>query len=225
MATTEVTGRTAVDSDSDSRYRISLTDIRGVGEAVHQQLQECGIESVEDAHLLRRRVSPAYNRLKDRGVGKDTLEHLRAVGKAIHYTGTDRVQAKHLTHPDAQSVRGSKYVDITTDSDSDSSDESNTGRQECVDSDSFDPDPDQLSEAIETIRTAFDGGYGEQIRFEAAIARHIHESDRFTASDHGLPVGVIQSLVRYYHPPKTVTAQRDYEPCHGALLVSFGNSL
>lgn len=205
----------------DSKYRISLTDIRGVGESTRRKLSQIGIESVEEVHLFRRRVSPSYNRLKDCGVGKDTLEHLRVVGKAVHYTGTDRVQAKHLTHPDAQGVRGSKYIQITADSD----DTTDDPQQTLDETESFEPDTDQLAEAVDAIQAEYDGGYGEQIRFEADINRHIYESDRFTASDHGLPTGVVQSIVRYEHESERVAAQRDYEAFHGSLLIAFAEGL
>lgn len=208
-------------SGSESRYKISLTDIRGVGEAVEQRLREIGIESVEGTHLLRRRSSPSHAKLRDRNVGSDTLAHLRAVGKAVHHTGSDRVEAKHLTHPDARGELPSSFVSLVdeanTETDADDVDDN--------ESESFDPDADELAEAVDAIQAEYEGGYGVQISFEADLARHIHESDRFDQSEHGLPMGVIQSVVRYYHDPETVTAQGDYEPCHGAVLVSFGESL
>jgi len=205
---------------ADSRYRIILTDIRGVGDSTRRKLSQIGIESVEEVHLLRWGRSPSYNRLKDCGVGKDTLEHLRAVGKAVHHTGSDRVRAKHLTHPDAQGVRDSRYISLTVD-DTDTQDDS----QQTLDEQLAEPDRDRLTEAVAEIQDEYDGGYGEQVSFEADINRHIHDNDQFTPDDHGLPTGLVQSIVRYEHGAERVTAQRDYEQAHGHLLISFAEEL
>lgn len=211
----------AGDTSTDTKYRISLTDIRGVGGATVRKLETAGIESIEETHLLRRRTSPSYNQLKDMGVGEDTLEHLRAVGKAVHYSGSDRVEAKHLTHADAQGELPSTFVSLLADAEKDA----DADQQTLGDVDSFDPDADQLAVAVEAIQDEYDGGYGDQISFEADLGRHIHEVDRFTPDDHKLPTGLIQSLLRYEHDAERFAAQGDYEPAYGSLLISFANTL
>lgn len=212
-------------SESDtSKFRITLSDVTGVGPSTLEKLHAVGIESIEKAHLLRQRTSPSYVNLKDRGVSKPTLEHLRAVGSAVYATSGRRVRAKHLTADFASDIRQSRYVSILdqqTDAPSGSmnTDEEQTTLNEC---NSFNPDSDELAEAIEAIQEEYSQEFADQHRFQGDINRFLYETDHF---DKGIPTNVIHSVVRYHHPPDRVTSQRKYEPFSGAFLIAFSEWL
>lgn len=199
-------------------YRIDLTDIRGVGPATVEKLEKERITSVRELHLIRRRGKATHHNLEDRGVGSDTLSHLRAVGKAVHYSGSDRVEAKHLTGPITDGAEfSSSFVDISAPDESpDESDES---------PDLPDYSTDEIQDALDRIHGEYEEGYGEQVSFEGDLGRFLSESETFDPSDHQLPTGIIQSVMRYRHDADRVVAQGDYDKDHGAVLVQFAETL
>lgn len=197
-------------------YKIELTDIRGVGPKTVEKLNEVRISTVQELHLMRERHNPAYRNLREKGVGKDTLEHLSAVGSAVHYTGGDRVQAKHLTCSLADDAEfGSSFVDISAESDeSDTSEESPKLPKRTT---------QELQNALEAIWSEYGEGYDEQVSFEADVGRFKSENERF--DDISLGTGIVQSVMRYRHDAETVESQRDFTDEKKALLVAFGESL
>lgn len=213
--------------DSERECRIDLTDIRGVGERVREYLHEAGVNGIEEVHLLRERSRPAYQTLISRGVSAATLSHLQAVGGAAHYTGGSRVEAKHLTTAEAKETPDHSFVAITEsarlldgDTDADAPDETQETLDEC---EQYDPDVDAISDALGAIRQEYDRGMDGQTSFHADLGRHVYESGQFDNDD--FPLQVVQSVVRYQHDVETLTAQRDYEPRHGSMLVSFAETL
>jgi len=206
------------ESESSSNYRISLTDIRGVGPATVEKLAKVGITSVEELHLCRDgRASTTQNRLRKQEVtiGKDTWDHLAAVGTAVHYSGSDRVKAKHLTGSITDDAQfRSSFIDISAD------DEPTT--------ESEDNEPElpeyttsELQSALDRIHDEYDDGYGEQVAFEADVSRFIGESEY----DVSIPQGIISSVMRYRHNAERVEAQGDYQAEYGSILVLFSETL
>lgn len=214
----------ANNSNNDSNlaeYRISLTDIRGVGSRTVDKLETVGISSIRELHLCREgRHRRMARRAQDRDatIGKDTWEHLAAVGKAVHYSGSNRVKAKHLTSPLVSDMEQWESVDITAQT-------PNT-------TDEVDGEPELPEYSMERLQTALDRihgeygeGYGNQVSFEADLGRFIHESKIYNPEDHKLPQGIIQSVMRYRHTGEVVESQGDFEDHHKAVLVDFSESL
>jgi len=205
-------------NSNTSDYRIDLTDIRGVGPKTVEKLEQVNITSVRECHLLRG-VGATYRNLTDKGVGSDTLKHLQAVGKAVHYSGNDRMQAKHLTGPITDEVEfSSSHVDISAQK-PDTSNETD----ETVSLPEY--DTDRLQSALDCIHDEYGEGYGEQVSFEGDLSRFLHESDTYNGENHNLPTGIVQSVMRYRHDAKRVESQGDFESHHKAVLVDFSNSL
>lgn len=223
MSTTSTQSDSGEPATTD--YRIDLTDIRGVGEKTADHLREANITSVEEVHLLRKRSGAAYQTLLSRGVGSETMTHLRAVGKAVHYSGNNRVEAKHLTHPVANNAQfSSSLIDITAEA-SPTGDTGANGKQQALDNiEQHDPDDDELAAAVEEIQDAYGEGHNEQNRFQGDLARFVGESDRFD-SDDNLPLGLVQSLLRYRHDADRFSKQMDYEDRHGSLLIAFADNI
>jgi len=206
---------TTPNDETRKEYRINLTDIRGVGPTTVEKLEKERITSVRELHLLRHRGNPTHHNLEDRSVGSDTLLHLREVGKAVHYSGSDRVEAKHLTGSITDEAQfRSSYVDISTQEEStDDSEDSEPDLPEYT--------TDELQEALDWSLDESSEGYREQGAFEADVARFIGDSDYSVP----LPQGIIQAVVRYRHDAETVESQGDFEDSHGAILVLFGETL
>jgi len=209
------------ETTSDSKtsdYRIDFSDIRGVGPATIEKLEKEGITAVRELHLCRNRGDPTPRNLEDRGVGRDTLEHIAAVGQAVRYTGGDRVKVKHLTGDIVGDKRDYQFVDITT--------QTNESPDETDESPEI-PDytTDDLQTALDRIHDEYGEGYGQQIEFEADLGRFLSESDTFDGGDHKLPTGIVQSVMRYRHAADRVESQGDWKSEYGSLLVSFSETL
>lgn len=206
-------------------FKIGLTDIAGVGpktaEKIRSQLghyADDGEDIISVLHLYASRSQPAHRNLADRGVGSDTMEHLRAVGSAVKGAGACRVQAKHLTGPLADAAEfGSSFVRIDRESD-DGADE--TGDEPDV------PDVSEadVAEALATVRQEYDDSYPEWGRFLADFKRHIDDSMGFDVSvtepDHSMPV------VRYQQiDAATLLRDENWNDEHYAALVDFAAGL
>lgn len=204
-----------------TEYRISLTDIRGVGSRTVDKLETVGVSSIRELHLCREgRHRRMARRVADNGgaIGKDTWEHLAAVGKAVHYSGSSRVKAKHLTCSLVSDMEQWGSVDISVQT-------PNTTNE--VDSEPKLPEysTERLQTALDRIHGEYDEGYSNQVSFEADLGRFLSESDTYDADDRQLSMGIIQSVFRYRHKADRVEAQGDFEDYHKAVIVDLGESL
>jgi len=229
------------DNDSESQYRINLNDIKKVGPAAVEKLKHEGITSVDELHLCRKeRYRQMQRRFKenDHTIPEDAWEHIAAVGSAVHYTGSSRVQAKHLTGPiKKEADHKNSFIDIAV-SDPEPDNENQQQLTEWgtnVDDDSshnnqlITENTAKFCEAIRTIQSAYGDSYQQGVEFEAEYSRFLHNSESFPTGkdDEGanLPTGIIQSIIRYQHEPEVVAGQGDFNDVYRRPLIEFAESL
>lgn len=206
---------------SDTKYRIQLLDIAGVGETTQAKLNRLGINSVARLHLVRphRSTTRARADRENITIQADTWEHLEAVGQAVH-SNRKTVEARHLTASFAQRD-GSKHVDIMshdTDFNSKSHDQDPPFPQPA-----HHLDENILDSILDTIYNEYGDSMPEQNRFQADLGRFARDSwhhDNFPEFDHGL----IKVTLIYQHPADTVQAQDQFSPAHGLFLKTFAEN-
>lgn len=191
------------ESVSETReYRIELSDIRGVGPKTLDVLEKAGITHIKETHLLRHMSGHSGSIVRD-NVGSDTQKHLRAVGEAMNGTSPHYVKSKHLTGEwDSYGVR----IDVPPERET--TDEG--------DEESPTPSDSDVKDAIRRIQSEYGEEYGEQISFEGDVGRVTSES---------LPVGIVQSILRYQHDPDRVLHQGDMDDDVKRTIVAFVESL
>lgn len=204
-------------SKNDSKYRITLSDIKGVGSKTLEKLESVGITQIEEIHLCRHgRGSSTANRLRKRDstIGKDTWEHLAAVGKAVRGLSPHYVKAKHLTADFAQDEFNTMTVRIDVEQ------TSNDSESEEMEIPTY--DTSELQSALESIWGEYEKGYGGQVSFEADLAKFKSNNPHF--DEIMLGMGIVQSVMRYRHNADRVEKQRDMTDNKIALITEFGQS-
>lgn len=226
MSTTESSQSTA--GDAATQYRIELGDIRGVGSRTIEYLSDVGITSVRETHRLRDRGLPASQTLLSRGIDSDTLKHLRAVGEAIHSSGSERVESRHLTLPEANHIGDSSSISLRQEDapTGGSGGDSNQRTLGVTSQPEYNPDMDALADALDTIQTEYDSGHNWRKSFGLDVGRFALSTDRFDDVDCvALPQKIVFSVVRDEHSVDQLTEQDAYKPEHGSLLIAFAEQL
>jgi len=231
---------TSTSNTGDSKFRISLSDIRGVGEQTIEKLATVDITTVEDLHLCQNgEQSTTANRLERNGhtIPSSTWEHIAAVGKAVKFSRRSNVEAKHLTGDIVSNRSGYESVDITT-QESNSTDNATLSSFEAESSSLEENDllpsineenVDMLfNEAINAIQNHYIDGeqstHSERVSFEADYSRFLHNNDAATAEKHELPEPTRQSIIVHQNTGDYIRKHPKYSEECTRILVLFAKT-
>jgi hypothetical protein len=191
--------------DKSTDYRITLQDVRGVGQSTVEKLDKLNIQSVSDLHLLSDN-SRIKRRARRKGISipDSTWSALSAVGNAVDYSGGTHVKSKHLTNPEANHLDDHEFFDISPDTQKPESQQTlGASVREVKTEESLSID---FSEAVSRIASTYtdDPESADWMNFMLHVQDFANESGFFEVSEVNVPPGTDQQLARHHQSPDAV---------------------